>query len=109
MKESDTRSPGGAAAPRYQIYPYAVGIFASLLLVSNIAATQPVEFRLWGDFGLILDGGFLLFPLAYVLGDVLSEVYGFRLARRAVYLSFAVTVGALAYFQLVIALPATQG
>ena len=58
MKESDTRSPGGAAAPRYQIYPYAVGIFASLLLVSNIAATQPVEFRLWGDFGLILDGGF---------------------------------------------------
>ena len=109
MKESDTRSPGGAAAPRYQIYPYAVGIFASLLLVSNIAATQPVEFRLWGDFGLILDGGFLLFPLAYVLGDVLSEVYGFRLARRAIYLSFAVTVGALAYFQLVIALPATQG
>lgn len=104
-----TEATSPDSPPQVRLYPYAVGIFASLLLVSNIAATQPVEFRLSSDFGLILDGGFLLFPLAYIVGDLLSEVYGFRLARRAVYLSFAVTVGALAYFQLVIALPTTEG
>lgn len=109
VKETDANSPGDAGTPRLRLYPYAVGVFASLLLVSNIAATQPVQFRLWGDFGLILDGGFLLFPLAYVVGDVLSEVYGFRHARRAIYLSFVITVGALLYFQLVIALPKTEG
>ena len=96
-------------------YTTLVSIFASLLLISNIAATQPVFFDIPlpgfaggpASFPLFLDGGFLLFPLAYVLGDVLSEVYGFRATRRAVFTSFAIAAGAVVYFQFVIAMPKT--
>jgi len=70
--------------------------FCVVLVVSNIVATKGIEFGT-GDITLgpiqvwpiIADGGALLFPLAYVFGDVISEVYGFRAARTAVYTSFA--------------------
>lgn len=87
-------------------YAATVAVFASLLLVSNISATKGVEFVLPGGFTLILDGGFVLFPLAYVLGDVLSEVYGFTATRNAVILGFVVTAIGAVNFYLVIALPA---
>lgn len=58
--------------------------FVALLLISNIGATKLVQIG-----GLIFDGGALLFPLTYVLGDVLAEVYGLRLTRRAIWLGFA--------------------
>src|SRR5699024_7335589 len=52
-----------------------------------------------GEWSIITDGGFFLFPVAYVLGDVLSEVYGFRAARRGIYLGFGVAaLGALAFW-----------
>ncbi len=58
--------------------------FVALLLISNVSAT-----KLIGVGGLIFDGGALLFPLTYILGDVLAEVYGLRLTRRAIWLGFA--------------------
>lgn len=90
-------------------YPYVVAVFASLLLVSNISATKGVQFGPIGNFPILTDGGFLLFPLAYVLGDVLSEVYGFKAARHAIYLGFGITLGAMLYFQLVLLFPAAPG
>lgn len=73
--------------------------FCVVLVVSNIVATKGIEFGS-GDVTLgpiqvwpiIADGGALLFPLAYVFGDVISEVYGFRAARTAVYTSFALAI-----------------
>ena len=97
------------ASDRGRIYPFLVAVFASLLLISNVAATQPVEFRFGGSFSLILDGAFVLFPFAYVMGDVLSEVYGFKATRHAVYTGFGIAFAAMLYFQLVIALPKTEG
>src|SRR5699024_9846836 len=80
-------------------YVALVAVFAPLLLISNIAATKGVGLGpLPGGFTIVTDGGFLLFPLAYVLGDVLSEIYGFRAARRAVLLGFAVSVLGAASF-----------
>jgi len=59
------------------------------LLISNIGATKFI------DVGFIkTDGGAFLFPLTYILGDVLTEVYGFRAARRVIYTGFG--LGALA-------------
>nr|WP_233267092.1 queuosine precursor transporter [Tomitella fengzijianii] len=77
-----------------------IAIFAPLLLISNICATKGVAFGpIVGDWSIITDGGFFLFPLAYVLGDVLSEVYGFRATRRAIFLGFGVAaLGALAFW-----------
>ena len=68
-----------------------LALFVVVLVVSNIAATKSIEFgsgswsigslQLWP---VVTDGGAFLFPLAYIVGDVISEVYGFKAARRAV-------------------------
>ncbi|GGC75345.1 queuosine precursor transporter [Hoyosella rhizosphaerae] len=88
------------------LYAVIVAVFASLLFMSNIAATKGVEFGpIFGDFSIITDGGFFLFPLAYILGGILAEVYGFKAARRAVYVGFGVAVFAALSFWIVAALP----
>lgn len=92
-----------AAYARVQrsLYPLLVVLFVAVLLISNIAAVKLIAFG-----PLILDGGAFLFPLAYILGDVLSEVYGLRATRRAIYLGFAVSLLASLVFFLVQISPA---
>lgn len=70
-------------------YASIVAVFCGLLLISNIGATKLISLG-----PLIFDGGAILFPLVYVVGDVLTEVYGWKGARRAIILGFA--LGALA-------------
>ena len=57
--------------------------FVSILLISNIASTKIVDFG-WFTF----DGGTLLFPLSYIFGDILTEVYGYRRSRGIIWLGF---------------------
>ena len=76
------------------------GFFVTALVVSNIIAVKLAEVG-----GRVFDAGNLLFPLAYVIGDVLTEVYGFRAARRVILLGFAGNVLAVAAIQLAIRLP----
>jgi|SRR5690625_200215 len=76
-----------------------LALFCVVLVVSNIVATKGIEIGS-GDISLgpiqiwpiITDGGAVLFPLAYVLGDVVSEVYGFAAARRAIFVSFGLAI-----------------
>ena len=85
-------------------YPIIAAIFCSLLLISNIGASKFI------DFGPIkTDGGAFLFPLTYILGDVMTEVFGFKAARRIIYTGFG--LGALAglTFWLVQISPAADG
>jgi len=77
-------------------YDIVVALFCGLLLISNIGATKLIEFG-----PIITDGGAFLFPLTYILGDVLSEVYGFRRARRAIVLGFGLAALASLTFWLV--------
>ena len=85
-----------------------LALFCVVLVVSNISATKSIEFGSW-DFSLgsiqispvITDGGAFLFPLAYILGDVISEVYGFAAARRAIIMGFAMAILAAATFWVV--------
>lgn len=74
--------------------------FVSFLLLSNIAATKLIGVHL-GPIALVFDGGAILFPLTYILGDVLSEVYGFKAARRTIVLGFIVQIIASVTFYLV--------
>ncbi len=96
-------------------YDLVVALFVSLLLISNVAATKLIAFGPeWSPFGLpvlpiITDGGALLFPLTYVLGDVLAEVFGMRGARRAILLGFGVSLLASLTFLAVGATPAAPG
>ncbi len=98
-------------------YPTIVALFTATLLISNVAATKGgVAFFADSDFSLgplqilpiITDGGFFLFPLAYVLGDVLSEVYGFKATRRAIYLGFGALILAAACFWIAVQLPSAE-
>lgn len=81
-------------------YPTLVAVFTGLVLISNVAATKGVAFG-----PLLTDGGFLVFPLTYVIGDVLSEVYGFRAARRAVLTGFAMQALAVVVLWTTVRLP----
>ena len=86
------------------LYPVIVGIFVGLLLISNIGAVKLIAFG-----PIITDGGAFLFPLVYIVGDVLSEVYGFAAARRAILIGFAMSVLAALTFWLVQISPAADG
>ena len=77
--------------------------FVGLLLISNIGAVKLIEFG-----PIITDGGVFLFPLVYIVGDVLSEVYGFKAARKAIYTGFAMAVLASFTFYLVQISPAAS-
>ncbi|HVQ51240.1 MAG TPA: queuosine precursor transporter [Mycobacterium sp.] len=84
-------------------YPIFVAVFTALVIISNVTATKGVAFG-----PIITDGGFIVFPLTYVIGDVLSEVYGFKAARRAIYLGFAMNILAALTFWVTIYLPAAD-
>lgn len=83
-------------------------MFVAFLLISNIAATKLIGIQA-GPINLIFDGGALLFPLTYVLGDVLAEVYGFARARRAVVLGFAASIIASLSFYIIQLAPVGPG
>ena len=90
-------------------YPTLVAIFTGLVLISNVSATKGIAFGpIIGDWSLITDGGFIVFPLTYVIGDVLSEVYGFKATRRAIYIAFAMEAVAAFTFWLTAYLPAAD-
>jgi uncharacterized integral membrane protein (TIGR00697 family) len=68
-----------------------MAFFVAILIISNVASSAKIVdlgFSLFG-VGLAFDGGTLLFPLSYVFGDVLTEVYGFRASRRVIWTGFA--------------------
>jgi len=89
--------------PRLGNYDLIVVLFCGLLLISNIGATKLIQFG-----PIITDGGAILFPLTYILGDVLSEVYGFRRAKRAILMGFGLSVLASVTFYLVQIAPAAD-
>lgn len=89
------------ARDRRGYYDIFAVLFVAFLLLSNIGATKLINVG-----GLVFDGGAFLFPLTYVLGDVLSEVYGFRSARRAIILGFVASITASVVFWLVQVAPA---
>ena len=91
-----TPHPAHFAATSRSLYPVIVGVFVGLLLISNIGAVKLIEFG-----PIITDGGAFLFPLVYIAGDILSEVYGFKAARKAIFIGFAMSILAAVTFWLV--------
>jgi queuosine precursor transporter len=88
-----------------------MSVFCGLLLISNVAATKTIT--LVDDLpvieGIFTDGGALLFPLTYVLGDVLAEVYGLAHARRAIFVGFFMAALASVTFLVVGVAPPGPG
>ncbi|MEO6471938.1 MAG: queuosine precursor transporter [Aeromicrobium sp.] len=106
---SDTVHFASRGSTRFDII---LALFCVVLVVSNIVATKSLEFDIghWsiGSYQIlpiVSDGGAILFPLAYILGDVISEVYGFRAARRAIVTGFSMAILAFLTFWIVQELP----
>lgn len=67
----------------WKLYDLTLGLFVAVLMISNIASTKITSL---GPF--VFDGGTILFPLSYIFGDILTEVYGFKGARRIIWAGF---------------------
>lgn len=74
------------------------------LLISNLSAV-----KLWDLFGIAVDGGLVLFPLSYILGDITIELFDKRIAKSVVLSGFLINIVAVFVFYIVIALPAYPG
>jgi uncharacterized integral membrane protein (TIGR00697 family) len=79
----------------YRYYDLIMALFVAVLLISNIASSAKIVD--WGmalpvvGLPLAFDGGTLLFPISYIFGDVLTEVYGYARSRRVIWTGFAMS------------------
>jgi uncharacterized integral membrane protein (TIGR00697 family) len=78
----------------YRYLDVVLGLFVAILIISNLASSAKIVTL--GPF--TFDGGTLLFPLSYLFGDVLTEVYGYAVSRRVIWIGFV----AAALFSLTI-------
>lgn len=83
---------------------YLATISAGTLLISNLAAI-----KLWDFFGIAVDGGVILFPITYIIGDLIVEFYGKKIAKNIILASFFINIIAILVFYIVIELPAYDG
>lgn len=85
-----------------------MAFFVMTLILSNVASSAKVVNLGFSIFGLPLafDGGTLLFPLSYVFGDILTEVYGFKASRRVIWTGFCALAISSTVFLLLRVLPA---
>ncbi len=68
----------------YRWFPVVIAVFVTMLIISNIIAVKLVNLD-----GLILPAAVVLFPVAYIFGDILTEVYGYARARQVIWTGFA--------------------
>lgn len=97
---------GELSGRRLRYYDYCMAAFAVLLICANLIGAGKVamlELPLVGE--VAFGAGILFFPLSYVLGDVLTEVYGYARARRVVWVGFAASVFAAGMAAFVVAIP----
>jgi len=88
------------------LYTWLVGLSVATLLISNLASTKMFDF--FGT-GFVMDGGAVIFPISYVLGDVIVEIYGYARARRIIVLTVAMNLLAALTFLVVGLLPPGEG
>src|ERR1700694_2067223 len=97
-----------AARPRreYRYYEFVMAAFVTILICSNLigpAKIAQVELPLLGT--VIFGAGVLFFPISYVFGDVLTEVYGYARSRRVIWSGFAALAFASFMAWVVVKLP----
>lgn len=94
------------AARQYRYYDWVMVAFVTVLVCSNLigpAKIAQVDAPLLGT--LTFGAGVLFFPISYVFGDILTEVYGYARSRRVIWTGFAALAFASAMAAVVVALP----
>ena len=98
----------GAVSFRY--YDLVMAAFVAILLLSNIiGASKPSYITLPGGEPWIFGAGVLFFPISYIIGDVLTEVYGYARARRVIWTGFAALIFMAFMAWVVVSLPPAEG
>ena len=102
---------GDAATPRqFRYFAYVMAAFVAILLLSNlIGASKPSYVTLPNGVQWPFGAGVLFFPVSYVIGDVLTEVYGYANARRVIWTGFAALLFMAFMAWVVVALPPAAG
>jgi uncharacterized integral membrane protein (TIGR00697 family) len=93
---------------KYKLYPENISplyvaiatLFVCFLMISNVIVNRLVIIG-----GIVLTGDLFLFPITYIFGDILTEVYGFERSRLVIWLGFAANIIMALYFSFVIGLP----
>ena len=97
---------GAIEGRRLRYYDYCMAAFAVILICSNLIGAGKVAELDLPLVGIVTFGaGILFFPLSYVLGDVLTEVYGYARARRVVWVGFAASIFTAGMATVVVAMP----
>ena len=84
-----------------ELYATLTGVFTACLIVSNIIAGKTFDF-----FSFTLPCAVIIFPIIYIVNDVLAEVYGYHKARRVILLGFFMNLVAVICYNVTIWLPA---
>lgn len=84
-------------------YAYLVGIFCACMIASNILATRTLEISF-----IALPCSILTFPMLFVVNDILSEIYGFKLTKNIIYLGLIINVVVVALYQVAMLFPSSS-
>ena len=83
------------------LYVIIAALFVCFLMIANISANRMVEL----PWGIIVTGDIFLFPLTYIFGDILTEVYGFKRSRLVIWLGMIANIIMITYFSFLIKMP----
>jgi uncharacterized integral membrane protein (TIGR00697 family) len=77
----------------YRYYDFVMGLFVTVLLLSNLlSSAKLIDLGISiGPLALAFDAGTLVFPISYIFGDILTEVYGYKRSRRVIWMGFLAT------------------
>ena len=101
---------GEIAKAHFRYFPYIMAAFVAILLLSNIiGASKPSYLALPDGSQWAFGAGVLFFPISYIIGDVLTEVYGYANARKVIWTGFAALIFMAFMAWVVVALPAAEG
>jgi uncharacterized integral membrane protein (TIGR00697 family) len=92
---------------RYRYLDLIMAVFVTILVVSNIASSAKIVDWGFSIFGvrMAFDAGTILFPVSYIFGDILTEVYGYKNSRRVIWAGFACLALSAVIFWIVSVLP----
>lgn len=92
---------------QYRYFDLIMAVFVAVLVVSNIASSAKIVDWGFGFFGvrMAFDAGTILFPISYIFGDILTEVYGYKQSRRVIWAGFACLALSALIFWLVGLMP----
>ncbi len=100
-----TESASAVSGRQFRYYDFVMAAFVAILLLSNLIGAA----KLADVQGFVFGAGILFFPLGYVIGDVLTEVYGYARARRVIWVGFVALIFMAFMSWVVVALPPAAG